>query len=64
MGLTLKALEKRSTTAKNTLKIITKHKKLAAKKGLGKSISCQESCRHMGQITEKGHGNKTTQMCI
>lgn len=33
---------------KNILKIKLKHKKLAAKKDLGKSISCEESCTHMG----------------
>lgn len=33
---------------KNILKIKPKHQKLAAKKDLGKSILCEESCTHMG----------------
>lgn len=44
----MKAVEKMSMTAKNTLKIKPKHKKLAAKMDLGKSISCEESGTHMG----------------
>lgn len=38
----------RKHDGKNILKIKPKHKKLAAKMDLGKSISCGESCTHMG----------------